>query len=168
MAFRSMVRVITVSGLFHARVIAARLGAEGIVTELVGAVGDTYPLGGVIDIYVHVDQARQASEILLADAVDAVYADLPRDSFGLGTPFLEMEPDAAYFDPSQFEASIVGAQTMDMYQDGVDDTYLLETPAETWKKAPIRTVGPRRYATVLISLLLVAMILIATLTASMH
>ena len=165
MAFRSMVHLTTVSGLFHARVIAARLGAEGIVTELVGAIGDTYPLGGAIDIYVHADQARQASEILLADAVDAVYADLSRDPFGSGTPFLEMEPDATYLEPLQFEASIAEAQTLDMYEDDVDLPFSLYPPVTTWKENSFRSRSRSRYTMALISLMLIAMVLIATLTA---
>ena len=40
-----MVRLATVGTTFHARVIAARLGAEGIVTELRGNVDGMDPMG---------------------------------------------------------------------------------------------------------------------------
>ncbi|MGH3849982.1 MAG: hypothetical protein ACRDRT_09810, partial [Pseudonocardiaceae bacterium] len=42
-----MVHVRTVPNAFHARVIAARLGAEGILTDLRGNVGGPYPFGDV-------------------------------------------------------------------------------------------------------------------------
>lgn len=67
-----MVHVRTVPTTFHARVIQARLGAEGIVAHLRGNVGGPYPLG---DVSVWVDQsdAAAASELLLADEVEAAF-----------------------------------------------------------------------------------------------
>lgn len=67
-----MVHVRTVPTTFHAHVIAARLGAEGIVAQLRGNVGGPYPFG---DVSVWVDQAdaAAASELLLADEVEAAF-----------------------------------------------------------------------------------------------
>ena len=48
-----MVRLATVRTTFHARVIAARLGAEGIVTDLRGNVDGIYPMG---DVHVFVSE----------------------------------------------------------------------------------------------------------------
>jgi len=73
-----MVHVRTVSGAFHARVIAARLGAEGILTELRGNTGNFYPFGQV-SVWVSSADAEIAAELLLADEVEAAFAPHPDD-----------------------------------------------------------------------------------------
>jgi hypothetical protein len=73
-----MVHVRTVTGAFHARVIAARLGAEGIVTELRGNTGTFYPFGQV-SVWVTEEDAETAAELLLADEVEAAFAPHPDD-----------------------------------------------------------------------------------------
>jgi Putative prokaryotic signal transducing protein len=72
-----MVHVMTVHSVFHARVIAARLGADGIVTQLRGSVDGPYPVGDV-SVWVAEDDAESARELLLADEVEAAF-DLPED-----------------------------------------------------------------------------------------
>ena len=69
-----MVRLATVGTSFHARVIAARLGSEGIVTDLRGNVDGFYPVG---DVHVYVDQEdlAEAREILLVDDVESAFDD---------------------------------------------------------------------------------------------
>jgi hypothetical protein len=67
-----MVRLATVRGSFHARVIAARLGAEGIVTELRGNVDGIYPIGEA-HVFVGEDDATAARELLLADEVESAF-----------------------------------------------------------------------------------------------
>jgi hypothetical protein len=69
---------------FHARVIAARLGSEGIVTDLRGNVDGFYPVG---DVHVYVDQEdlAEAREILLVDDVESAF-DEPEDAGEGGTP----------------------------------------------------------------------------------
>ncbi len=69
-----MVRLTTVAGTFPARVLAARLGSAGVRSELHGAGGGPYPLPGVVDVLVPADQLLRAREILLADAVDALFS----------------------------------------------------------------------------------------------
>ena len=67
-----MVRLATVGTSFHARVIAARLGSEGIVTDLRGNVDGLYPVG---DVHVYVDQEdlAEAQEILMIDEVESAF-----------------------------------------------------------------------------------------------
>ncbi|MBO0748150.1 MAG: hypothetical protein J2O47_07360, partial [Acidimicrobiaceae bacterium] len=58
--------------------IAARLGAEGIVTELRGNVGSVYPFGHV-SVWVSSEDAEAASELLLADEIEAAFTPHPDD-----------------------------------------------------------------------------------------
>ena len=80
-----MVRLTTVGGVFHARVIAARLGAEGIVTELRGNVDGPYPMGEV-HVLVGEDDLHDAQELLLADEVESVFEDGADDAGDERTP----------------------------------------------------------------------------------
>jgi hypothetical protein len=64
-----------VHSAFHARVIAARLGADGIVTQLRGNVDGPYPIGDV-SVWVDEEDADCARELLLADEVESAF-DLP-------------------------------------------------------------------------------------------
>ena len=79
-----MVRLATVGTSFHARVIAARLGSEGIVTDLRGNIDGLYPVG---DVHVYVDQEdlADAQELLLADEVESAF-DEPDEVPELGAP----------------------------------------------------------------------------------
>jgi hypothetical protein len=67
-----MVLLRTVNNTFHARVIAARLGADGIPTQLRGSVDGPYPLGNV-SVWVTPEDADSARELLLADEVEAAF-----------------------------------------------------------------------------------------------
>lgn len=82
-----MVHVRTVTGSFHARVIAARLGAEGIPTELRGNVSSIYPFGQV-SVWVTSDDAEAAAELLLADEVEAAFTPHPDDEEPRPQPWL--------------------------------------------------------------------------------
>ena len=69
-----MVAVTRVGDTFHARVLAARLGSEGIVVQLRGGgLEGPYPVG---DIEVLVDAADlgTARELLLADEVESAFS----------------------------------------------------------------------------------------------
>jgi len=60
-----MVCLTCASSAFEARVLAARLGADGIVTELRGAGLDVvYPTAGTVDVYVSVDDFELARDLL--------------------------------------------------------------------------------------------------------
>ena len=69
-----MVRLATVGHPFHARVIAARVSAEGILTELRGSVDGPYPMGDV-SVYVPEIDLPIAQELLLADEVESAFDD---------------------------------------------------------------------------------------------
>jgi hypothetical protein len=70
-----MVPLATELSPFEARVLAARLGAEGVVWELRGG-SAVYPVGWV-DVLVSVDDLADAQELLLADEVEAAFGDDP-------------------------------------------------------------------------------------------
>ncbi|HVC70527.1 MAG TPA: hypothetical protein VNC61_09780 [Acidimicrobiales bacterium] len=80
MASPIMVPLTTVGSSFEARVLAARLGADGILTQARGGGDGTYPLPGPVQVFVVVDQADEARELLMADQVEALF-----DSAGPGT-----------------------------------------------------------------------------------
>jgi hypothetical protein len=67
-----MVHVRTVPTAFHARVIQARLGADGIPAQLRGNIGGPYPFGAV-SVWVGEDDAADAGALLLADEVEAAF-----------------------------------------------------------------------------------------------
>jgi len=67
-----MVRLATVNTSFHARVIAARIGAEGILAELRGNLDGPYPMGDV-HIFVAEDDLPTAQELLMADEVESAF-----------------------------------------------------------------------------------------------
>jgi hypothetical protein len=57
---------------FHARVLAARLGAEGIVTQLRGGIDNPYPMG-LVEVLVDEADLELAQALLLADEVEAAF-----------------------------------------------------------------------------------------------
>src|SRR5262245_58940758 len=69
-----MVPVATAATPFEANVIAARLGAEGLLWELSGNVGGPFGIGPV-QVLVAEDDAAVARELLLVDEVEAVFED---------------------------------------------------------------------------------------------
>jgi hypothetical protein len=79
-----MVRLATVASSFHARVIAARLGVEGMVIELRGNVDGIYPIGDV-HVFVDEDDLPAAQELLLVDDVESAFDD-PFDALEGSTP----------------------------------------------------------------------------------
>ena len=69
-----MVHLVTTASVFEGRVLAARLGSEGIVVTLRGAVDGPYPFG---EVFVDVDaaQVELARQLLLADEVESVFSE---------------------------------------------------------------------------------------------
>lgn len=61
------------SSPFHAQVVTARLGAAGIVSQVRG-VGSTWPLDATVEVLVERSGLEEATELLLADQVDASFA----------------------------------------------------------------------------------------------
>jgi hypothetical protein len=76
-----MVHLRTVPDAWHARVLAARLGCEGIVTHLQGNLSGPYPFG-TVSVLVEAEQAELAAALLLADEVEASFPG--HDSRSLG------------------------------------------------------------------------------------
>ena len=72
-----MVHLLSVHDEFHARVIAARLGSDGILTELRPPLGGPYPLRGEVRVYVGEGDLFLAQQLLLADQVEAPPTDGP-------------------------------------------------------------------------------------------
>ncbi len=81
-----MVRLATVNSSFHARVIAARVGSEGIPTELRGNIDGPYPMGDV-HVFVTEDDLPTAQELLMADEVESAFDD---DDAGGGRSAVEL------------------------------------------------------------------------------
>ncbi|MGC8626605.1 MAG: hypothetical protein ACP5VR_03450 [Acidimicrobiales bacterium] len=65
-----MVHLRTVPDPWQARVLAARLGAEGILTELRGNLSGPYPFGPV-QVLVEAEKHDLAAQLLLFDEVEA-------------------------------------------------------------------------------------------------
>ena len=84
-----MVRLATVAHPFHARVIAARIGCEGIFTELRGGVDGPYPMGDV-HVYVPETDLVAAQELLLADEVESAFDEEGDDAHPVSPPALWM------------------------------------------------------------------------------
>ena len=68
-----MVRLLTASSPIEAKVLAARLGAEGIVWELRGSVDGPLAIGP-IDVLVDEHGLDDARALLLIDEVEATFA----------------------------------------------------------------------------------------------
>jgi hypothetical protein len=89
-----MVHLVSVHDEFHARVITARLGSDGILTEVRPPLGGPYPLRGEVRVYVGEDDAHLARELLRADADQS--ADSWDDSAGEAAG----DPPQAFFSPT--------------------------------------------------------------------
>lgn len=68
-----MVEVTRATGSFHAKVIVARLEAEGIPAVIRGAGSWPWPTPGDVKIYVREQDFAIATEVLLFDRVDALF-----------------------------------------------------------------------------------------------
>src|SRR3954452_19558696 len=68
-----MVRLLTASSPMEARIIAARLGAEGIVWDFRGSVDGPLAIGPV-EILVDAEGLESARELILVDDVEASFA----------------------------------------------------------------------------------------------
>jgi hypothetical protein len=68
-----LVPLVRVDDVFSARVLVARLGSEGIVTSLRGAVDGPYPVGPVTVLVAESDLAL-AREVLLVEEVESSFS----------------------------------------------------------------------------------------------
>jgi hypothetical protein len=96
-----MVHLRTVPDAWQAKVLAARLGSEGIVTHLQGGVAGPYPFGAV-SVLVEAGQADLAADLLLADEVEASFAGQRWVGVGpVGYSDVEANGDDAFASPSE-------------------------------------------------------------------
>jgi len=95
-----MVHLRTVPDGWHAKVLAARLGCEGIVTHLQGNVSGPYPFGAV-SVLVEADQAELAAALLLADEVEAAFSEPPRRYLEAGAGVRTAEADDDIFSSAE-------------------------------------------------------------------
>jgi hypothetical protein len=72
-----MVRLMTAANAMQARIIAARLGSEGIVWEFRGSVDGPLALGPV-EVLVDADGFATAKELLMVDEVESAFATEPQ------------------------------------------------------------------------------------------
>ncbi|HEY2812209.1 MAG TPA: DUF2007 domain-containing protein [Acidimicrobiales bacterium] len=68
-----MIRLVTAANPMEARIIAARLGAEGIVWQFQGSVDGPLAVGPV-EVLVDADGYESARELLLTDDVEGSFA----------------------------------------------------------------------------------------------
>jgi hypothetical protein len=87
-----MVHLTTVVGSFHAHVLKARLGSEGISVELRGLSEGPYPIQVTVAVYVRGDELELARSLLLADAVEAAFEESCGDVACDATDALDLKP----------------------------------------------------------------------------
>ena len=75
MAAMDMVPLMTAGSSFEAKVVAARLGSEGILFEVRGSLDSVYPLGSVT-ILVPAAELDTARDVLMVDEVEDAFADI--------------------------------------------------------------------------------------------
>jgi hypothetical protein len=78
-----LVPLLKADDAFHGRVVAARLGADGIMTQVRG--DDVLYPGGQVEILVTEHDLPIARELLLADEVEAVFLEGDDSSGGAGS-----------------------------------------------------------------------------------
>ncbi|MGH9148813.1 MAG: hypothetical protein ACRD0F_00535 [Acidimicrobiales bacterium] len=83
MAATHMVPLVTAFQGFHAQVIAARLAAAGVATQLRGSVTGPYPVGEVVVLVEEADLAA-AAELLLADEIEDAFEPQPQPQRAAG------------------------------------------------------------------------------------
>ena len=72
-----MVRLTTAANAMEARVLAARLGSEGIVWQFQGSVDGPLAVGPV-EVLVDADEYETARQLLLVDDVESSFSAAPR------------------------------------------------------------------------------------------
>jgi hypothetical protein len=75
-----MVRLMTAANAMEARIIAARLGAEGIVWEFRGSVDGPLALGPV-EVLVDAEGLETAREMMLVDEVESAFGSATGDEY---------------------------------------------------------------------------------------
>ena len=115
-----MVHLRTVPDAWQAKVLAARLGSEGIVTHLQGGLAGPYPFG-TVSVLVEAGQADLAADLLLADEVEAAFAS--QRWVGVGP---------AGFSDAEAEAGRDDGDDGDILPDLSEDPTDVALPAKPW------------------------------------
>jgi hypothetical protein len=117
-----MVHLRTVPDAWQAKVIAARLGSEGILTHLQGGVAGPYPFG-TVSVLVEAEQADLAAALLLADEVESAFA---------GHRLAMASPNALGEAPGDIEPGqddIFGYPASDL-----EDGQMVSRPCASWRR----------------------------------
>lgn len=123
-----MVHLRTVPDAWHAKVLAARLGSEGILTHLQGNLSGPYPFG-TVSVLVEAEQAELAAALLLADEVESAFsAHGPRPFGGAGDGPVIVTGDGEY------EAGDPDVDLTDGGPDGSGADLDLRRPRKTWPR----------------------------------
>jgi hypothetical protein len=148
----------TVVGSFHGRVLAARLGAEGVLVMLKGTTDGPYPLPSAVDVLVPADQLKLAREILLADAVDDAFGDMD---------LAELSEDRGdEVASSSGEVARVASDALAARASGTpSDTFSLRSDVRRDRRPPARVRG---LAAGVVVLLVATLIVAACLAAAAH
>jgi hypothetical protein len=117
-----MVHLRTVPDAWQAKVIAARLGSEGILTHLQGSVAGPYPFG-TVSVLVEAEQADLAAALLLADEVESAFAGhrlamASQNVTGEALGEAELNQDDVFGFPA----------------DDLDDGVVLSRPCASWRR----------------------------------
>jgi hypothetical protein len=144
----------TVTGPFQGRVLAGRLGAEGVMVALKGRSDSLTPGGSTVDVLVPADQLTRAREILLADAVDDAFGSMELSYLDLAS---ESEPVPAWaLDAGLGDGSLSGAAHSAA---GLEAGPTTEEVAEMWAE---RRAHRQKNVLQILSLVMVALLLLAT------
>jgi hypothetical protein len=124
-----MVHLRTVPDAWQAKVIAARLGSEGILTHLQGSVAGPYPFG-TVSVLVEAEQADLAVALLLADEVESAFA---------GHRLAMASPNAtgeARGDGEPGQDDIFGFPA-----DDLEDAAVVSKPCASWRRRALAAVA---------------------------
>ncbi len=125
-----MVHLRTVPDAWQAKVLAARLGSEGIVTHLQGGLAGPYPFG-TVSVLVEAGQADLAADLLLADEVEAAFAS--QRWVGVGPAgFSDAEAEAGRDDGDDGDDGDILADDGDILADLSEDPTDVALPAKPW------------------------------------
>jgi hypothetical protein len=148
----------TVVGSFHGRVLAARLGAEGVLVMLKGTTDGPYPLPSAVDVLVPADQLKLAREILLADAVDDAFGDMELP---------DLSEDGGDEGARSFADVVMGTDDALAARSRAEpsDTFSMRSDGRRDRRPPARVRG---FAAGVVVLLVATLIVVACLAAAAH
>jgi len=124
-----MVHLRTVPDAWQAKVIAARLGSEGILTHLQGGVAGPYPFG-TVSVLVEAEQADLAAALLLADEVESAFA---------GHRLAMASPNAA--GEAQGDGELSQDDVFGFPADYLEEGPVVTKPCASWRRRALAAVA---------------------------